>query len=1046
MQNKGVFKFLAILIALVCMFQLSFTLCTRKVKKDAKEYALNSGADVVAKKLSKGNPDTEGYFLDSIINSKEQFYLDSMSNEVIYNFAWIRKYTYKECCEREINLGLDLKGGMNVTMEVSVPDIIKALAQNTKDPFFNKVLDDAKKMHETSNQDFVALFGESFKTNNKSNAKLASFFIVGLKDKVNFNSTDDEVLAAIKKETDDAVDRTFNILRTRIDRFGVTQPNIQKFGSSGRILIELPGVKDPERVRKLIQGTAKLEFWETYEYKDVYSYIEEADKKIKALVSNNDTIKKADSTNAKTKIAEDKTVKQDSSKKESLVDKASSKDTSKNGKDKTKNSKQSFEEYSKDHPLLAYLQPALSQDDKGNYYPNKGAVVGYSQIIDTAKVGMMLRNPLVQIIFPRELHFMWDVKAFDEKGTTLRLYALKATRDGTSSLSGDVIVDARQDIAQNQGNEISMSMNSEGASIWKNLTASNIGKSVAIVLDDYVYSAPTVQSEIPNGRSSITGNFTLEEAKDLANILKAGKLPAPARIVEEAVVGPTLGKEAINAGLWSMIIAFIVTLLYMIFYYNRAGLVADVALFTNMFFVFGILASLGAVLTLPGIAGIVLTIGMDVDKNVIIYERIREEIRTGKGIRLAIHDGYHHAYSAIIDSNVTTLLTGVVLYIFGSGPVQGFATTLIIGIISSLFCSIFITRLIFVWMMDKNITINVWNKFTKSFLTKVNINFIGVRKYYYILSLALFLAGIVSLSVRGLSYGIDFTGGRSYVVRFDQDVKTEDIRMSLATAFDGQKPEVKTFGPNDQVKITTSYMLKDKTAKADSLVELRLYQGLNKFYKNKLSLGDFMSHADKKALGRLSSQKVEPTIAYSLLIKAYYAVFFSLLIIFIYIAVRFKKWQWGIGAVGSLIHDTFITISIFSLLYGILPFSLDIDQHFIAAILTIIGYSIMDSVIIFDRIREYMSLYPKRDMKTNMNAAINSTLGRTLNTSGITFLVLLSMFLFGGEVIRGFAFALLFGVVIGTYSSILNATPIAYDLLLWQQKRKEKALQLQAKK
>ncbi len=1044
MQNKGVFKFLAILIALVCVFQLSFTLCTRMVEKDAKVYAKNSGAEIIAKKLSKGNPEMERYYLDSVLNGKENFYLDSMSSEVIYNFAWIRKYTFKECREREINLGLDLKGGMNVTMEVSVPDIIKALAQNTKDPFFNKVLDDARKMHESSDRDFVTLFGESFKANNKSNAKLASFFIVGLKDEITFNSTDDEVITKIRKETDAAVDRTFNILRTRIDRFGVTQPNIQKFGTSGRILIELPGVKDPERVRKLIQGTAKLEFWETYEYKDVYSYIDEADKKLKTFLANGDTAKKVDSL-AASETADGKAEKQDTTKKETFAHKAS-KDSAK-GKDK--NAKQSFEDYAKDHPLLAYLQPALSKDEKGSYYPNKGPVVGFCQVFDTAKVGVMLRNPLIKQIFPREMHLMWTIKAVDadKKGTTLQLLALKATRDGTSSLSGDVIVDARQDIAQNQGNEITMRMNSEGASIWKNLTANNIGKSVAIVLDDYVYSFPTVQSEIPNGSSSITGNFTLEEAKDLANILKAGKLPAPARIVEEAVVGPTLGKEAINAGLMSMVIAFIVTLMYMAFYYNRAGLVADIALFTNMFFVFGILASLGAVLTLPGIAGIVLTIGMDVDKNVIIYERIREEIRTGKGIRLAIHDGYKHAYSSIIDSNVTTLLTGIVLYIFGSGPVQGFATTLIIGIISSLFCSIFITRLIFEWMMAKNITINVWNKFTKSFLTKVNINFIGVRKYYYILSMALVVAGIASLSFRGLSYGIDFLGGRSFVVRFDQDVKTEDIRLSLAKVFDGQKPEVKTFGPNDQVKITTSYMLSEKTARADSMVEAKLYEGLNKYYKNKLSIGDFMSHADKKALGRLSSQKVEPTIAYSLLKSAYLAVFFSLLIIFIYIAIRFKRWQWGLGAVGSLIHDTFITISIFSLLYGILPFSLDIDQHFIAAILTIIGYSIMDSVIIFDRIREYMTLYPKRDMKTNMNDAINSTLGRTLNTSGITFLVLLSMFLFGGEVIRGFAFALMFGVVIGTYSSILNATPIAYDLLMWQQRRKEKnSLKLPVKK
>lgn len=1047
MQNKGVFKFLAILIALVCAFQLSFTLCTRMVEKDAKEFATGGNSDSLAKALSKGMPEMERYYYDSITNKREQYYLDSMSSEVVYNFAWIRKYTYKDCKAREINLGLDLKGGMNVTMEVSVPDIIRALAQNTKDPFFNKILDEAIKEHENSSKDFVTLFYESFKNNNKSNAKLASFFIVGLKDKVNFNSTDDEVIAEIRKETDAAVDRTFNILRTRIDRFGVTQPSIQKLSSSGRILVELPGIKEPERVRKLLQGTAQLEFWETYEYKDVYGYIEAADKKLKAIHANNgDSLSMIDSIAlaVRDSVKDVKATATAQTKKDtSLVEKAKS-DSS---KDSNQKAEQSFEEYAADHPLLAYLQPALVQDEAGNYYPNRGPVVGYCKVLDTAKVMTMLHNPQIQTIFPRELRFMWSVKAIDDKGTTHQLIALKSSRDGSAALGGDVITDARQDIDQRQGNQISMSMNSEGATKWKNLTAANIGKSVAIVLDNVVYSFPTVQGEIPNGQSSITGNFTLEEAKDLANILKAGKLPAPARVVEEAVVGPTLGKEAINSGIGSMLIAFVVVLIYMIFYYNRAGIVADIALLANMFFVFGILASLGAVLTLPGIAGIVLTIGMDVDKNVIIYERIREEIRAGKGIRLAIDDGYHHAYSAIIDSNVTTLLTGIVLFVFGSGPVQGFASTLIIGTLSSLFCAIFITRLVFVWMMDKNITINVWNKFTKNFLTKVHINFIGVRKYYYLLSLALIVVGGISLATRGLSYGIDFLGGRSFVVRFDQDVKTEDIRLALAKVFDGQQPEVKTFGPNDQVKITTSYMLNEKTTKADEIVELKLYEGLSKFYKNKISKEDFISHAEKKALGRLSSQKVEPTIAASLLTKAYYAVFFSLLIIFIYVAIRFKKWQWGLGAVGSLAHDVFITISVFSLLWGILPFSLDIDQHFIAAILTIIGYSIMDSVIIFDRIREYTALYPKRDLKTNMNDAINSTLGRTLNTSGITFMVLLAMFIFGGEVIRGFAFALMFGVVIGTYSSILNASPIAYDLLMWQQKRKEKkALQLQVKK
>ena len=1048
MQNKGAIKFFAIAFALVSLFQLSFTFFTSRTAKKALEYATSQITSNQAKELAKGDPIKEKILFDSISKSRENYFLDSMKNEVVYNL-FIRKYTYKDCLDREINLGLDLKGGMNVTLEISVVDVIKEMANNSKNPVFTAAINNAMEMEKSSTKDFVTLFGEAIKAKDP-NFKLSSIFnTVELKDKINFNSTNEEVLAVIKTETNDAIDRTYNILRTRIDKFGVTQPNIQKLSTAGRILVELPGVKDPNRVRKLLQGTAKLEFWLTEEFAKVYPYMEEADKKA-ALVLKGDTTAvaakdttavadKADKADKKSnkKIKDKKAVKTvaDTS---SLVNKVK-KDTI--GKKDLAN-KQSFEQYAKEHPLFAYLKPAFNQKD-GKYYYGKGPVVGYSAIIDTEKVNKILRMAQVQAVFPREYKFLWDVKPFDEKKTMLQLMAIKVTSsEGKAPLDGSAITDARQDFGQNGGNEVSMSMNSDGAKTWKRLTGEHIGECIAIVLDNYVYTAPTVQSEIPNGSSQITGSFTLEEAKDLANVLKAGKLPAPAKIIEEDIVGPTLGKEAIDAGLMSFIVAFLLTMIFMIFYYNRAGLVANVALFTNMFFVFGILASLGAVLTLPGIAGIVLTIGMDVDKNVIIYERVREELRAGKGIRLAINDGYKHAYSAIIDSNVTTLLTGIVLYIFGSGPVQGFATTLIIGIISSLFCAIFITRLIFIWMMDKNAEIKVWNNITKNFLTNVHIDFIGVRKIYYILSLSLVVVGIISLSTKGLSRGIDFLGGRSYVVRFDQDVKTDAVRASLAKVFDGNEPEVKTFGPNNQVKITTSYKIDDKSTATDSLVEAKLFNGLTPFYKTHLNQSDFMSHDEKKILGRLSSQKIEPTIAYSLLRKAFLAVFFSLMIIFIYIALRFKKWQWGLGGVVSLFHDTFIVISIFSIFNGILPFSLEIGQDFIAAILTIIGYSIMDTVIIFDRIREYQILYPKRDMHTNMNDAINSTLSRTLNTSGITFMVLLVMFIFGGEVIRGFTFALMLGVAIGTYSSVLNATPVAYDTLQWIERRKaKKALQ-----
>jgi SecD/SecF fusion protein len=1030
MQNKGAVKFLAIAFALVSLFQLSFTYFTKRVESQAKEYADNPALVQLAKKLSNGQQGEEKYLLDSLKNVRQLHYLDSMNNEVVYNIL-IRKYTYKECKQREINLGLDLKGGMNVTLEISVDEAIRSMANNSKDVTFNKAMAKATEMEKSSTKDFVTLFGEAFNALDP-NAKLAAIFISGLKDKISYNSTNEEVLTVIKKETNDAIDRTFNILRSRIDRFGVAQPNIQKLQTAGRILVELPGIKDPERVRKLLQGTAKLEFYETYEFKDIYGYFEQADAKMKSLTLNVDSTK-SDSTKI---IAEAKETVKEQKDTASVFSKVK-KDSAKTDKDKQK----SFDEYAKEHPLLAFLELSFQQDEKdGKYYAARGPVVGRSRIIDTAKVNAMLLLPQIQTIFPKEMKLRWSVKppSYDTKGTILELVALKTNREGNAALSGDVVTDARQDFGQNNSNEISMSMNSEGAKLWKNLTASNLGKSVAIVLDNFVYSFPTVQSEIPNGRSSITGNFTLEEAKDLANILKAGKLPTPAKIVEEAIVGPTLGAEAISSGLWSFVVAFCLTLLYMLFYYNRAGIAADIALFTNMFFVFGILASLGAVLTLPGIAGIVLTIGMDVDKNVLIYERIREELRVGKGIRLAVSDGYKHAYSSIIDSNVTTLLTGIVLYIFGSGPIQGFATTLIIGIISSLFCSIFITRLIFIWMMNKNIEINVWNKFTKNFLTKVNINFIGIRKTYYVISLVLMLIGVVSLSTRGLSWGIDFTGGRSYVVRFDRDVRTDELRVALGKVFGNKEPEVKTFGSNTQVKIITSYLIEDKSKDADSIVAQKLFDVCKNFYVSPVTKADFSAHSDKKTIGVLSSQKIDQMIAYSFKRSAWLAVFFSLLIIFIYIAIRFKKWQWGLGGVISLFHDTFIVISCYSLLYGFLPFSLDVGQDFIAAILTIIGYSIMDSVIIFDRIREYQAIYPKRDMKINMNEAINSTLGRTLNTSGITFMVLLAMFIFGGEAIRGFTFALLIGIAIGTYSSVLNATPIAYDLIMWRLKKKEK--------
>lgn len=1058
MQNKGAVKFFAIIFGLVCLFQLSFTMISYIQQNKASDYATSPVVMEMAKQKANGNAIRQEVLYDSISKSRLEYYNDSMSSVPVFNIL-LKKYTLKDVREREINLGLDLKGGMNVTMEVSVPDIIRALSGYSQDPTFNKALQKALQKEKTSTKDFVDLFAESFKETDP-NAKMASIFNnVQLKDRINYNSTNEEVIIVIRGETNAAIDRTFNILRTRIDRFGVTQPNIQRLQTAGRILIELPGIKEPERVRKLLQGTAQLEFWETAQFPDLQSYFSEANKKLVAILNANadtllsDSTGVKDTTAIKNALANKQAVgekgkksaasavktepgKADTSKKENTLLNQLGKDTSKKSAADQKN--QSFEDYAKKNPLFAYLNPPIYQNKDGQYEAQKSAMVGQSFIKDTARVNHMLR--LVRNMFPRDLKFSWTVKPpRPEAPDVLQLVALKITsRDGSPALGGDVITDARQDYDQNGKVEVAMSMNSEGARVWKRVTGDNVGKQIAIVLDNYVYSYPNVNGEIPNGNSSITGgNMTVEEAQDLANILKAGKLPAPARIVQEEVVGPTLGRESINAGLISFIIAFIGVLLYMSLYYNGAGHVADIALFANVFFLFGVLASIGAVLTLPGIAGIVLTLAMAVDSNVIIYERMREEIRAGKGLRLVVKDGFHHALSAIIDGHVTTILTGVVLYIFGSGPVQGFATTLVIGLLLSLFSSIFIARLCFEFMLDRNMNITTGNKYTINAFTHTNIDFIGLRKKMYILSLAIMVPGVISIFIRGLDPGLDFTGGRSFVVRFDQNVSTNALRTSLTKVY-GEPPEVKTYGPNTQVKITTKYMIEERTVIADSIVRTKLFEGVKGFYKTPITITDFKSSDPKKVIGELSSQRVDPTISYALIWQAVFAVFFSLIIIFVYIAIRFRNWQWGLGGVVSLFHDTLVIITAFTLLHGLLPFSMEIDQSFIAALLTIIGYSIMDTVIIFDRIREYNHLFPKRDLANNINAAINSTLGRTINTSGITLVTMVVIFIFGGEVLRGFMFALIIGVVSGTYSSVFNATPVAYDVIMYRRRRKER--------
>jgi len=1019
MQNKGAVKLLAVLLTLVCIYQLSFTLVTKNTEANAKKYA-------------KGN----------LI--KESNYLDSISGKTVYNLLWLRKFSFKECKEREINLGLDLKGGMNVILEVSVPDLILSLSNYNKDTTFQKALEKAKKMRMKSQKDFITLFGEAFKEVD-ANARLAAIFnTIELKDKITYNSTNEEVIKVIREQTNAAIDNSFKILRTRIDKFGVIQPNIQRMETAGRLQVELPGVKDPKRVRKLLQGTANLEFWETYENSQVIKTLWDANNLIAKIESSKEpaidsTLLKKGAKPAKSKGIE-KVIKADSTKEGLALLNAIKNDTNK------KDSSLLASQTSKSYPLLSVLK--LNQGRNGEPLP--GATVGYSHYKDTAKVNTYLGMKQVRELLPRDIKFLWSVKPLsnrmDPSGSIFELYAIKVTgHDGRAPLGGDVVVNARQDFDQTRSAaDVNMNMNGEGTRIWARMTRENVGKCIAIVLDNYVYSAPRVNSEIPSGNSQITGEFTVEEAKDLANVLESGKLPAPAHIISEMVVGPTLGKESIHAGFISFIFAFIGVLLYMWLYYVRAGNVANIALFANVVFLFGTITSLGTVLTLPGILGMVLTLAMAVDGNVIIYERMREEIRAGKGMRMMVKDGFWHAYSAIIDGHVTTILTGIVLFLFGSGPVQGFAVTLIIGLLLSLFSSIFIARLIFEWMLDKNVNITLGNRFTINAFRNMHIDFIGIRKVMYVASGLLIGVGIVSLFIRGLDPSVEFTGGRTYIIRFDHPVSTLKIRNSLAIVFH-DAPEVKTFGPESQVKITTKFLIEDKTLKTDSIVDATLYEGLKTELPANLTYKDFSEHSETKAFGELSSQKVDPVMSKDLVWQAFMAVVFGLIIIFIYIAIRFKNWKFGLGGVVSLFHDTMVVITMFTLFYKVLPFSMEVDQQFIAALLTIIGYSIMDTVIIFDRIREYNTLYPKRELANNINAAINSTLGRTVNTSGITLVVLLVIFLFGGEMLRGFTFALLVGVAIGTYSSVFNATPVAYDLIMLGRRRQEKKMETQGK-
>jgi SecD/SecF fusion protein len=988
MQGKGAIRFFAIALSIACLYSLSFTFVANKVESDAKEYA---AGDI----------------------TREKAYLDSMETEVVYNLG-IGKFTFQECKQLQLNLGLDLKGGMNVTMEISLSDLVRSMANNNTDTTFNKAIRTAEQKSIRSDKNFIDLFNDEYK-NLDPNVKLASIFATKENSpRITYNSSNDEVIKVLKLEAQSAIDRSFNILRTRIDKFGVTQPNIQLQQGSNRVLIELPGVTEPDRVRKLLQGSAQLEFWDVYANSEIISYLDKANKSLKDKLAISKTIAPA--------IKGDSAATVDTAKAESN-DLALLKNV-KSDTGKTDTSK-SLESFTKDNPLFAVLNPNIGQNEQGQQVVAPGPVIGFALLRDTSKVNAFLTMPEVRSNFPSDVRFLWGVKSINDKNV-FELYAIKAnTRDGKAPLGGEVISDARSDIDQKGNPEVIMAMNTDGAKIWRRMTAEAAAdkdnkKSIAIVLDNYVYSAPTVQNEISGGVSNISGSFTVNETKDLANVLKAGKLPAPARIVEEAIVGPSLGQEAINAGLISSVVGLIVVLIFMAIYYNKAGLIADLALFTNVFFIMGILASLGAVITLPGIAGIVLTIGMSVDANVLIYERIREELETGKSFRLAIADGYRNAYSSIIDANVVTLISGVILYTFGSGPILGFATTLIIGIVTSLFAAIFISRLIFEGQIAKDKVVSFTNKFTQGFFKDANFDFLARRKLFYAISTAIIVAGIISLIFRGLSFGVDFKGGRTYVVRFDKEVSVGNIRTSLTKEFGGA-PEVKTFGSANQVKITTSYLIEKGGDEAEKIVEGKLMAGLSQIGDNSGKI--------------LSQQKVGPTIADDIKTSAVWAILLSLAAVFFYILIRFKRWQFGMGAMVALLHDVLILLSLFSIFNGILPFSLDIDQQFIAAVLTVMGYSMNDTVVVFDRVREYMNLHHTKNegLAPVINNALNSTLSRTMVTGLTTMFVLIILFIFGGEILRGFSFAMLIGVIFGTYSSLFVATPIVVDFI-----RKEK--------
>ena len=985
MQNKGFVKVFAILLTLVCVFYLSFSFVTRHYNNKAKEYA-------------KGDL------------KLEQDYLDSLSNEKV----WFGNWTLKQCREMEISLGLDLKGGMNVILEVSVPDVIKALADNKTDEAFNQALATAAKQAISSQDDVITLFVREYHRI-APDARLSELFATQqLKDKVNQKTSDAEVEKVLRSEVKAAVDNSYNVLRTRIDRFGVVQPNIQSLEDKmGRIMVELPGIKEPERVRKLLQGSANLEFWETYNAKDVAPYLQAADNKLRSILANEAS---ADS------VAVDSTAAP-------VVAQATSTADSLAAALKGENKAQSVDlaQIKKEHPLLAVLQVNSS---------GQGPVVAYANYKDTADINRYLSMKEIQSELPKDLRLKWGVSAYeyDPKGQTFELYAIRSTeRNGRAPLEGDVVVSAKDEYDQFGKPAVSMSMNTDGSRRWAQLTKQNIGKSIAIVLDGYVYSAPNVNTEITGGNSQITGHFTPEQAKDLANVLKSGKMPAPARIVQEDIVGPSLGQASINAGVFSFIVALILLMVYMCTMYGFIpGMVANGALVLNMFFTLGILSSFQAALTMSGIAGMVLALGMAVDANVLIYERTKEELRAGKGVKKALADGYSNAFSAIFDSNLTSIITGIILFNFGTGPIRGFATTLIIGILISFFTAVFMTRLVYEYFMNKDKWLNLTfsSKISKNLMANVHFDFMGGNKKWLTITGVILVICIGSLFVRGLSQSIDFTGGRNFKVQFENAVEPEQVRELISSKFGDANVSVIAIGTDKKtVRISTNYRIEEDGNNVDSEIEAYLYETLKPVLTQNITLETFIDRENHTGGSIVSSQKVGPSIADDIKTSAMWSVVLALIAIGLYILIRFRNIAYSVGSVAALTSDTLMILGAYSLCWGWMPFSLEIDQTFIGAILTAIGYSINDKVVIFDRVREFFGLYPKRDKKQLFNDSLNTTRARTLNTSLSTLLVLLCIFILGGDSIRSFAFAMILGVVIGTLSSLFIASPIAYMML-----------------